>query len=161
MQFLRICAEEGAGLTAKARSPSGQGLLETLVVLGLIGIMAGSAVPGIHRMNQEWALWGGVRLLESSLLWARTHAITSNDSLILVISPDGRSFFWQEPGGARYETSVRYFPAGVRIVASPRRPLRFFQRGNAAPAGTFVVQGEAGSYRVVVSILGRIRVQRD
>ena len=29
------------------------------------------------------------------------------------------------------------------------------------PAGTFVLQGQAGTYRVVVSALGRIRVQRD
>ncbi len=142
-------------------SPSGQGLLETLVVLGLVGILAGGAAPGVHRMNQEWALWGGVRLLESSLFWARTHAIAANDSLALIISPDGRSFFWQDPGGSRYLNSERHFPAGVCIIQSPRRPLRFFQHGNAAPAGTFVIQGEAGTYRVVVSILGRIRVQRD
>jgi prepilin-type N-terminal cleavage/methylation domain-containing protein len=143
------------------QSPRGFGLVELLIVLGLTGILAASAVPGIHRINQEWALWGGARLLESSLLWARTHAIAANDSLVLVIDAGGRRFYWQDPSGARYDYSVRNFPAGVRIVQSPRRPLRFFQHGNAVPAGTFVIQGEAGVYRVVVSVRGRIRVQRD
>ncbi len=139
----------------------GTGLLEVLIVLFLIAIMAAGAVPGVHRIQQEWALWGGVRLLESSLFWARTYAITSNDSLILNVEGDGRAFFWTDPDGVRLELSRRMLPPGVRIVQSPARPLRFYQHGNAAPAGTFVLQGNAGSYRVVVSILGRIRVQRE
>jgi Tfp pilus assembly protein FimT len=132
-----------------------------LVVLGLLGIVAGGATPGIHRINQEWALWGGARLVESSLLWARTHAISANDSLIFIVDEGGRRFYWSNPEGKRYENSIRYLPAGVCITQSPRKPLRFFQHGNAVPAGTFVIQGQAGTYRVVVSVMGRIRVQRD
>jgi Tfp pilus assembly protein FimT len=143
------------------RDTFGVGLVEVIIVLGLLGIMAGSAAPGIHRINQEWALWGGAHMLETSLLWARNHAIAANDSLVLMIDQDGRRFYWQDPAGTRYESSVRYFPAGVRIVQSPRRPLRFYQHGNAVPAGTFVIQGSAGTYKVVVNVMGRVRVQRD
>jgi Tfp pilus assembly protein FimT len=135
--------------------------MELLLVLGLMGIIASGAAPGIHRINQEWALWGSVRLVESSLLWARTHAIAVNDSLTFVIDQEGRRFYWLTPDGMCYENSMRYLPAGVRIIQSPRKPLRFYQHGNAAPAGTFVIEGPAGRYRVVVSIMGRIRVLRD
>jgi hypothetical protein len=48
----------------------------------------------------------------------------------------------------------------VRITAAPRRPLRFFQHGNAAPAGTYLLQGERGAFRVVVNPMGRIRIQK-
>jgi prepilin-type N-terminal cleavage/methylation domain-containing protein len=139
----------------------GFGLLELVIVLGLIAIVAASAVPSMHRINQEWALWGGTHLLESSLLWARTHAIASNDSLALVIDNGGARFYWQDPAGARYQSSIRLLPAGVRITQAPRRPLCFFPRGNAVPAGTFVVQGATGSYRVIVSARGRVRVERE
>ena len=132
-----------------------------LIVLGLIGIMAGGAAPSLHRMNQEWALYGGVRLIESSLLWGRMHAIAANDSLIFTIDDNGRRFYWLDPSGTRYENSVCYLPPGVFIIQSPRKPLRFFQHGNAVPAGTFVIQGPTGTYRVVVSVAGRVRVQRD
>jgi hypothetical protein len=131
------------------------------VVLGLLGILVGSAVPEIHRMQQEWALWGSTRLVESSLLWARTHAIAANDSLSLIVDENGRRFYWQAADGARFEYTIRWLPSGISIIQSPRKPLRFFPHGNAVPAGTFVIQGEAGTYRVVVSALGRVRVQRD
>lgn len=149
------------GRIAFSRSNRGQGLVELLVVLGLVGIVAGGAAPGIRRINQEWELWGCAHMLENSLQWARMHAISTNDSLALMIDEGGRRFYWLDPDGTRYENSVRYLPAGVRIVQSPRRPLRFYQHGNAVPAGTFVVQGAAGSYRVVVNVTGRIRMQRD
>ncbi len=142
------------------RFSRGFGLIEVLVVLGLAGVAAGTAVPGIHRMQQEWSLWGGTHMLETSLLWARGYAISSNDAMVLIIEPDGRGFHWQDPGGARYSLSARQLPAGVRIVQAPKRPLRFYQHGNAVPAGTFVLQNEVGTYRVIVSVMGRVRVAR-
>ncbi len=142
------------------RGSKGFGLVELLVVLGLAGVAAGTAVPGIHRMQQEWALWGGTHMLETSLLWARGYAISSNDAMVLIIEPDGRRFYWQDPGGIRYAFSARQLPEGVRIVGAPRRPLRFYQHGNAAPAGTFVLQNEVGTYRVIVSVMGRVRIAR-
>lgn len=132
-----------------------------LIVLGLVGVMAGGASPGVHRIRQEWALWGSAHLVESSLLWARAHAIASNDSLTFIIDLNGSRFYWLAPDGTRYDNSIHNLPPGVSIVKSPLKPLRFFQHGNAVPAGTFVVQGQAGTYRVVVSVMGRVRVVRQ
>jgi Tfp pilus assembly protein FimT len=136
-------------------------LAEALIVLGLIGIMASGAVPGMHRIQQEWMLFGATRVVESSLLWGRMRAIAANDALIFMVDDDGRRCYWQEVDGTRIESTVRALPAGVRIASAPRKPLRFYQHGNAVPSGTFLVQGTAGSYRVVVSVQGRIRTQRD
>jgi type II secretory pathway pseudopilin PulG len=143
------------------RIARGFALLELVFVSGLIAIMAAIALPGMKRINQEWTLWGGTRLLESSLLWARAHAITANDSLSLVVDSEGYRIYWQDSAGTRYLGSIRTLPAGVRITQAPRRPLCFFPRGNAVPAGTYVVQGQAGSYRVIVSAMGRVRVMRN
>jgi Tfp pilus assembly protein FimT len=101
-------------------------------------------------------------MVETSLQWGRSHAIAANTGLVLIVDSDGKRFYWTDAyTGDRYEGTVRYLPVGIRITSSPRRPLRFYQRGNAVPAGTFVVQGEAGSWRVIVSPSGRIRTQRD
>jgi hypothetical protein len=142
-------------------NPAGIGLMELLVTITCCSVLIVVGVPNLNRLSQEFSLKGGVQLLEASLLWGRMHAISANTSLMLVVEPAGRVFYWVDPvSGARYEGSVRTLPAHVRIAAAPRRPLRFFQHGNAAPAGTYMVQGDTGAFRVVVNTMGRIRIQK-
>ena len=104
----------------------------------------------------------GVRILETSLYWARIHAVTTNSPLRLIIEEEGKCFYWEDRQNREIlSQSKRILPRRVRIVASPRSPLCFYQHGNAAPAGSFVLQNNAGTCRVVVNLRGRIRVQRD
>lgn len=140
----------------------GFSIVECLVVLVLAAILATFALPGIRLLEQEWGLWGGMESLEAALEWGRMRAITSNSPLIFSISGDGRSFCWVDAQtGEAIENSSRTFPGKLKITSSPRSPLRFYQHGNAAPAGTFVVSGEAGYWSVVVSPGGRIRVEKN
>jgi len=136
--------------------------MECLVVLVLTGILATVAVPNIHRLKLEWSLWGGMETLEAALQWGRMHAVTSNAPLIFSVSGDGRSCYWldaQTKDAVR--NSSRTFPAGLKITSAPKSPLRFYQHGNAAPAGTFIITGEAGSWSVIVSPGGRIRAEKN
>ncbi len=147
---------------SRASAPSGFTLVEALIVLACASILLTASVPNLNRLQQEWTLWGNAHMVESALRWGRSHAISANTSMMLVIDEDGRRFYWVDGySGDRYEGTVRYLPGRVRIVGAPRLPLRFYQRGNAAPAGTFTLQGEGGVYRVIVSPAGRIRLQRN
>jgi hypothetical protein len=144
------------------RMSDGYSLVECLIVLVAAATITTFAVPNIHHLLQEWSLWGGKAVLESSLQWGRLHAVSSNMPLIFNIYEGGLRFGWIEAeSGEEFLNSVRDLPSGVKIVSSPRRPLRFYQHGNAAPAGTFVVAGPSGSYSVVVSPGGRIRTERN
>ncbi len=143
-------------------SSSGMSLLEVVAVFSCTAILLAVAVPNINKLNQEWTLWGEARALESSLRWGRGHAVSVNSSMMFVVDPEGRRHYWVDPqSGDRFENTVRYVQGQVRVTGFPKKPLRFYPRGNAAPAGTYVLQGEAGTYRVVVNFVGRIRVQRD
>lgn len=140
----------------------GYSLIECLIVLVTAAIITTFAIPNMQHLMQEWSLWGGKAVLESSLQWGRMHAVTSNTPLIFNIYEDGLHFGWiEEESGEEFLNSVRNLPNGVEIVSSPRRPLRFYQHGNAVPAGTFVVAGPSGSYSVIVSPGGRIRTERN
>jgi hypothetical protein len=146
------------------KNPASQGysLAELAIVLACASVLLAAAVPSIAHLQREWTLWGSARILEASLQWGRMHAIASNTSLLFEVDENRQDFCWVDPeSGDRYSGSLRYLPRGVLIVGCPRRPLRFYQNGNAAPAGTYTLEGEAGSYSVVVSPGGRIRIQKN
>jgi len=133
-----------------------------MIVLACAAVLMSAAVPGLSHLQSEWSLWGSTRILETSLQWGRMHAISSNAPMLFAVDADQQKFYWVDPvSGAPYPTSVRQLAGNIRIVSSPRRPLRFYQHGNAAPAGTYTVQGETGSYSVIVSPGGRIRIQKN
>ena len=147
---------------ANTDKPWGYSLAELVIVLACTTILLAAGVPNIIGLKNAWALWGGAKILEASLQWGRMHAIASNTSLIFEIDDAQQKFYWVDAiTEDRYTNSVRQLPRGVRITAAPKRSLRFYQHGNAVPAGTFTLSGDAGSYSVVVTPGGRIRVQRN
>jgi Tfp pilus assembly protein FimT len=149
------------GKTATAAC-GGYSLAELMAVLACIGVIFSAATPSVTHWQKEWTLWGCARNLETSLQWGRMHAISSNAPILFEIDATQQKYYWKDPqSGDLYSETIRYLPRGVRIVGYPRRSLRFYQHGNAAPAGTYTLQGETGSYSVVVSPGGRIRIQKN
>ncbi len=140
----------------------GHTFAELLIVIACAAVIGLAAVPNVARLQKEWNLWGGARMLETSLQWGRMYAVSFNAPVLFRVGDNRRKFYWEDPeSGEAFTASVRHLSGGIRIESSPRRPLRFYQHGNAAPAGTYIVKGEAGSYAVVVSPGGRIRIQRN
>lgn len=147
---------------AATKSSEGYSLVELMTVLACAALLLSAAIPNMARMQKQWTLWGGARSVEASLQWGRMHAVSSNMPLLFEISEDRKTFYWVDPeSGDSFAASVRSLPRGTRMAAFPKSPLRFYPHGNAAPAGTFTIEGESGSYSVVVSPGGRIRIQRN
>ena len=137
-------------------------LVELAIVLACSCVLLAAAVPGIQAIQQELALWHDARLVESILRWGRYHAVTANEAVAFIVDEGGaRCYFSIAATGEPCASSIRYMSRGVRVAGVPRRPVRFFPSGFAAPAGTYTLQGAAGAYRVVVQFSGRIRLQRD
>src|SRR5512136_2405403 len=110
--------------------PGGYSLTELMIVVACAAILLTAGVPNIVRLQKEWALWGGARLLETSLHWGRMHAISSNSPVIFEIDAAAQEFYWIDAAsGDRYASSAKRLPAGIRIVSAPRRSLRFYQHG--------------------------------
>jgi Tfp pilus assembly protein FimT len=140
---------------------SGVTLIELVIVIMGATILLSAAIPSLVQLRNEWTLWGGVRMVEVSLQWGRMRAVAANTSLFFAVEDD-RTFGWMDPiAGTPYAGTMRQLPSGLSLVSYPRRPLRFYPHGNAAPSGTYTIKGAAGSYSVVVSPGGRIRVQKN
>ena len=142
--------------------PAGFSLPELLIVAAIAVIIATFAVQGFVRIQKGLQLWGSARMVETSLQWGRMRAITSNSPVLFEVDEDGRGFIWRDPAtGEIFGTTARFMNGGSRIVSSPRTPLRFYPRGNAVPSGTYKVEGETGSYSIIVTPGGRIRFQKN
>jgi Tfp pilus assembly protein FimT len=140
----------------------GYSLAELVMVLACAVILLATAAPNVAHLQREWTLWGDARMLETSLQWGRMRAISTNTPLLFEVDDVGRKFQWVDPDtGSSYAGSVRHLSNGVRFTAYPKRSLRFYQHGNAAPAGTYTIKSQTGSYSVVVAPGGRIRLQRN
>lgn len=132
------------------------------MALACFGILAAMALPNIVRMQNAWALWGSARAVESSLQWGRMHAIAANMPLLFEVREEGGRFGWIDPdSGSSFADTDRTLNRGILITSAPHKPLRFYPHGNAAPAGTYTIAGAAGSYSVIVTPGGRIRVQKN
>jgi prepilin-type N-terminal cleavage/methylation domain-containing protein len=142
---------------------SGFSLLELVIVLAIAAILVVTALPGINSIRRGWMIWSGTRLVEISLQWGRMHAIATNTPMRFEVWDDGRKFGWvDQESGAAFEMTERSLGSGVRIVSAPSNPLRFYPRGNAAPAGTYKVGVDTtNSYSVIVAPGGRIRIQKN
>jgi competence protein ComGD len=148
-------------IRGKADKSGGYSLTELVIVIAVAAILLTAAVPNIILLQKEWILLAGARILEASLQWGRMHAIAANAPVIFEVDAVRQEFHWADAvSGAPYADSVRFLPAGVRFAAAPKRPLRFYQHGNAAPAGSYTVAADAGAYSVIVSPGGRIRTQK-
>ena len=155
-------------LCSNKRQPSppdphslGYSLIELTLVTACIGILLAAAVPGLNHIQEEWTLWSAAHLVQTSLQWGRMYAIAANIPVSMEVDAGGRRFFWSDPTTAEpLVNSIRHLPRAVRIVAFPKSQLNFYPRGNAAPAGTYVLEGDAGAYKVIVNIAGRIRLER-
>ena len=153
--------EEHRGMPTRHAEGGAASVLELLLIVACLAALFLPALPAAGRLHGRWSLYCGAYAVESSLQWGRLQAVSANTALALEVNSNGTAICWQDfDTGRIYEGSIRELPGGVRIVASPARPLRFFPQGNAAPAGSYVIQGDRGSYRVVVNIAGRIRVEK-
>ena len=157
--FVRYCVKRSKNCK---NGQIGFSLPELLIVVAITAIIVTFAVPGFVRIQKEWSLWSSARMVETSLQWGRMRAIASNSSVLFEIEEDGRRVMWRDPAtGDIFATTVWSMNGGARIVSSPRTPLRFYPRGNAVPSGTYKVEGETGSYSIIVTPGGRIRFQKN
>jgi prepilin-type N-terminal cleavage/methylation domain-containing protein len=77
---------------SRRRSARGFSLLELLIVIGLIGLMAGIGVPYLIKIGRRQRIMTQAREVQSDLLAARIKAVRRNAGVSVVVTPGG-------PGG--------------------------------------------------------------
>ena len=140
----------------KLVSESGLSLIEMLILLLLAAVLAGVGIGQLGRIREQLQLEWACREFVTTLDGARRRAAAGNLRIAVAVAPGGTRYSIGPPGDP---APWRPVVGGARITASPRRSLRFYSRGAAVPAGSYLL--ERGRYRVkvIVSSAGRVRWQ--
>ena len=151
----------------------GFSLFELLVVVAIIAVVSAIVTPQIIGWRNSAKLRGTVDNLKGDLEMAKINAVKENSSVAVVFDATGYRVFvdranpWVHDPDERL-LRTRQLPAGVAFDFShpswgfTGNRTRFNSRGTAGTEnGTAVIVNNRGEQsNIVVSTLGRIRVQR-
>ena len=150
----------------------GFSILELLVVLAVIAVVSAIVTPNFISWRNNAKMRGAVDNLMGDLEMAKIRAVKENNFVAVMFNPTGyrvfvdKANFWVQDTDERL-VRVRQLPAGVTFdLGHPdwsftSNRTRFNSRGRANIAGTAVIVNREGHQRdVIVSTLGRIRVER-
>ena len=136
----------------------GYSLLEVMLVCALIGSGSTLGLSILNGIAEQHRLHLAGESFSSAVMAARFRAVAKNLATQVRVHTSRRKFgvavtdsepqFWQD------------LPTGVEFSKIPRKPPRFYSRGFASPAGTFILENSRGRIRVVVSLSGRVRWER-
>jgi Tfp pilus assembly protein FimT len=141
------------------RDARGVTLVELTAGLAILAIGVGLAMPAVGRALPRYRVTGAAADLYAALHLTRARARASGVLHALVIERGGRAFrVVEDPGGAA-RTVLGPAELAEGAVASGNATIRFSPKGFAVPFGTITVRAEAETRRLVVNILGRVRVE--
>jgi prepilin-type N-terminal cleavage/methylation domain-containing protein len=118
-------------------------LIELVVVIALIGIMAGVAAPNLASFDQRYNDRSGSALVDDLLRFGRKLAVDRGAPVDLTLDPEtGR--YWIDPPDS---SAVLSLPEGVTLVSSAARVhVRFDPNGEmGADAELAIRRGETTS----------------
>ncbi|VAW80028.1 hypothetical protein MNBD_GAMMA15-757 [hydrothermal vent metagenome] len=158
-------------------------LVELLVVLAIAALLIGIAAPAMARFLDNARLRAATEDIARELVQARSHAITFNTPIYFTIAATGSAWCYGwgevpdcdcisrnteaacrtgEPGLTQLhrQTSTDYPQIRLSLPANQgaTRLLRFSPIRGTATATSFSLENSNNETRVILSLLGRIRI---
>jgi Tfp pilus assembly protein FimT len=134
-------------------------LVELAVVLAGMAVLMGSAGVALNGGLASARARGATQDLYGALHLTKARARATGVMHALVIER-GAFRIVEDPAGAP-RTVVGPDSLGEGVVASGNTTIRFSPKGFAVPFGTITVTSGEDTRRLVVNILGRVRIERS
>lgn len=153
------CADGVAGRLPDPRSRAPRGgfsLLELLVVVVLLGLLAGAAALSVAAHRDATALTRGARAVRGLIASARQAAVARR--AIVRVRVDAGPTVTATASDGSPVASVPLGAGELELDSVRLRPatLRFNPRGQAAPGSAYLYRGDR-RVRLVCNFLGRVR----
>lgn len=138
----------------------GKTVTELLVVVGIVTIVAGMALPNFMSLNSRTQVRCAAEEIASELRLAKQLALTHHDRVRVVIDLDQRELVTQFVQSGLTHHVYRYNGKQVAIEEPSAGPeILFHPSGRSATATTIHLHGQAGpSQKLTVSITGRVSI---
>ena len=140
------------------RGERGVTLVELIVILAILALGAGAAAPVVGELLDGFRAHGATADLYGAVHLTRSRARATGTMHALVVEPDGRGVrVVEDPGGTARTVAG---PLGLvdGTVVSSNATIHFSPKGFAVPAGTITITSGREVRRLVVNILGRVRI---
>jgi type IV fimbrial biogenesis protein FimT len=149
--------------------PSGFTLLELMIVLAILGIMAGIGIPNLLSYIPKARLNGAARMVMVDLMAARMKAVKTNartqvhfsgtdigENQYRINNDVDNSGGVNNPEGDATLRDVQDLYSDVTL-SSNNNPI-FLPRGTATNLATITITNPSGSKTVTTSITGRVKI---
>ena len=152
----------------RGRRQSGFTLLEVLVVMAIVGVVAGMVLPALQAGARQSAVRRSVREFISAARQASARAVSSRRPVALVVWPDDGAFGIEGLDG-RYElpdfADFGEIVGGSEAEGDKEIRFDFYPTGSSAGGSVeieFSPDGNHQSYRLVLDpLVSRVRVEDD
>ncbi|HFT3671097.1 TPA: prepilin peptidase-dependent protein [Klebsiella variicola] len=163
--FRRRARVNRRGILDAMNREHGYTLMETLVTLTLMMILSVGGLYGWQRWQQQQQLWQTAVQVRDFLLFLRDDANAYNRDRVLRVGQDEVGWCLSAEGEGpecASGTSFTLHPRWPGITLAGVTPgLRFYGLRSTAWAGNLRLQSAAGSWSIVISHWGRIRLCRS
>ncbi len=138
----------------------GKTLTEFLVVVGIVGIVAGMALPSFMNLNSRTQVRCVAEEVASELRLAKQLALTNHDRVRIVVDLDQRELITQFVRSGLTHHVYRYSDKNLVIEEPSAGPeIIFHPSGRSATATTVHIRGQEGqTQKLTVSITGRVSI---
>lgn len=138
----------------------GKTLAELLVVIGIVAIVAGMALPSFLTFNSRTQLRSAAEEIASELRLAKQLALTYHDRVRIRIDLDQQELLTQFVRSGVTHHVYRYSNKSVVIEESTAGPeILFHPSGRSATATTVSIRSPEGqSQKLTVSMTGRVSI---
>jgi type II secretion system protein H len=127
-------------------------LVESLIVLAILGLMFISTVPGLVSVHHQWKLYGAANELAAELERVRVRAVLANMEIRVKTGANQYSIEQSD-----LESRLIPLGSGLSFAGSPKTVL-FTPHGTATPGVTLTLSYRSGRVCVIVSPAGRVRL---